>query len=114
MTEDQAMKKMEGAIGELMRGNQNGPQAIKPAAPNLDAGRLMELARDRLAYAREKLLEIRREHQMKLFEIDAMHARRLREAQTEREAAIHALEAQTALSAKPAADMIALVERMLG
>ena len=112
MTEDQAMKKMDSAIGELMRGTATG--TLKPAAPNLDAGRLMELARDRLAYAREKLLEIRREHQMKLFEIDAMHARRLREAQTEREAAIHALEAQTASAAKPAADMIALVERMLG
>lgn len=114
MTEDQAMQKMEGAISDLMRGNQTtGPQAVKVAAPGLDAGRLMELARDRLTFARERLLEIRRDHALKAFEIDVQYQRRLQDAQREHADAMASLNQQTDLACKPASDMVDLVERML-
>lgn len=109
MTEDQAMKQMETAIGELTK----GPQAVKLATPGLDAGRLLTLARERLSFARERLLEIKREHQLKAFEIDVQYQRRVQEAQREHREAMTTLDAQTESAAKPARDMIDLVEKML-
>lgn len=122
MTESEAMKKMETAINTVVgdmkatpsfRAASDRANEIRVAPQGLDAGRLLELARERLVYARTRLTEVRREHQMKLFEIDAVCQQRIEEAHREREAAIAALEQQTASAAKPAADMIALVERML-
>lgn len=113
MTEDQAMKKMESAISELTRHQPTPvPRAVTPSN-SLDAGRLMELARDRLTYARQRLAEVKRDHTLKLYEIDTQYLRKVEEAQREREQAVKALEEQTTLSATAAKDMIDLVEKML-
>ena len=81
--------------------------------PGLDAGRLLDLARDRLQYARDQLLDIRRTFALKAFEIDSQYQRRLQDAARERDNAIKALDEQSTREAKPAEDIIALVERML-
>jgi hypothetical protein len=131
MTEDQAMKQMQDAINELNEASE--PPVVKPQDQNqtvnslikesthirvapqgLDAGRLVELARDRLQFARDRLNDIRREHTMKQFEIDAEYQRKIEAANREHEQAIASLDEQTARLAKPARDMIALVEKMLG
>lgn len=125
MTEHEAMEKMEAAIASITTTpavtattsavTAGAPSsAIRVAPPGLDAGRLLELARDKLAYARERLSEIKREHTMKMFEINAQYDRRLEEARREREHAIVDLESQTTSRAKPARDMIDLVEKLLG
>lgn len=130
MTEHDAMKQMEDAINELNdetnRQAEPKPQDktvgslvnesrhIRVAPQGLDAGRLMELARDRLQFARDKLNDIRRTHAMKAFEIDSQYQRRLQEAVRERDHALATLDEQSNAEAKPAKDMIDLVERMLG
>ena len=117
MTEETAMKQMENAIAgitrDAVRPAQPQPQSLRQAAPGLDAARLVELARDRLLFARTKLTEVKRDHQLKMFEIDVAYQQRLDEAHRERENAILQLEQQTTETAKPAQDMIALVEKML-
>ena len=114
MTEETAMKQMENAIAGITReAVRPQPQSLRQAAPGLDAARLVELARDRLMFARTKLTEVKRDHQLKMFEIDVAYQQRLDEAHRERENAILQLEQQTTETAKPAQDMIALVEKML-
>ena len=116
-TNESAMKQMENAIEAVARDAVQPPpphQVLRPSAPNLDAARLVELARDRLILARNRLTEVRREHQMKRFEIDTQYQSRLDAARREREDALVRLEQQTASNAKPAEEMIALVERLLG
>jgi hypothetical protein len=118
-TNENVLKQMENAIEAVARDavqppRQSQAQALRPSAPNLDAARLVELARDRLVFARNRLTEVRRDHQMKRFEIDNHYQQRLDEARREREEALVRLEQQTAAAQKPAEEMIALVERLLG
>lgn len=127
MTEHDAMKKMESAINELNIAAE-APQ-VENATVNsvvresthirvapqqgLDASRLIELARSRLQFARDQLQEIKRDHTLKAFEIDNQYQQRLTEAAREHDEAHKVLAEQTNAKARPAMDMIDLVEKML-
>lgn len=108
MTEEHAIKQMEAAISDITKAT------VKAAPPGLDAAKLKALARDRLHYALDLLLQIKREHALKQFEIKAQYERRMREAQDEMTEALIALDRESDAKAKPAVDMVDLVERMLG
>jgi hypothetical protein len=80
----------------------------------LDASKLVEAAKSKLAFARSHLNEVLRDYEMKRAEINANAREKLEAVQREAQEALESLSEQTKQRAEPAREMIRLVERMLG
>lgn len=108
MTEDQAMQKMEGAIGELMRG-----KVTALSVNHLDTAKLIEAAKAKLEYAEKEIRNLRKEDAMKRKEIEQVYRDRVDEAEADADRAIRALAYDIDVRMKAAGDMVKLVKKML-